>query len=116
MNGRKDISTLNSRVTISQWNIEVDAGGGPYYELHDSFEVWANKRNRSGNQFNTEAQQQWQYETTFMIRYDVRVKSNFTVDHGIERWLINSIEIDSEAYKGMMLLRCSTSDINIDMS
>jgi SPP1 family predicted phage head-tail adaptor len=116
MNGNKDISKLNLRVTIKQWNVYQDSGGGSYYEERDSWTVWAEKRNRSGSQFNNEAQQQWQYETTFMIRYDSRFKSNMTVDHGNERWLINSIEIDTESYKGFMLLRCSTSDINIDMS
>jgi head-tail adaptor len=116
MKGRKDISELNLRVVIRQWNVIQDAGRGSYYQQAASWPVWANKRNRSGSQFNNEAQQQWQYETTFMIRYDSRFKSNMTVDHGSERWLINSIENDSESYKGMMLLRCSTSDINIDVS
>lgn len=116
MNGRKDISTLNLRVVIKQWNITQDAGLGSIYDERQSFEVWANKRNVSGSQYNSEAQQQWQYDTTFLIRYDSRVKSNFTVDEGGTRWLINSIEVDSEGYKGMMLLRCSKTDINIDIS
>lgn len=116
MNGKKDISNLNCRVTIRQWNVIADQGLGTYYELANSWEVWAAKRNRSGNQFNNEAQQQWQYNTQFTIRYNPAFKSNMTVDHGSERWLIDSIEIDSESYKGMMLLNCSTSDINIDVS
>ncbi len=116
MNGKKDISVLNLRVVIRQWNVLQDAGAGSYYELANSWTVWAGKQNRSGNQFNSEAQQQWQYETTFLIRHNPDFKSNMTVDHGSERWLINSIEIDNEAYKGMMKLRCSTSDINIDVS
>ncbi len=116
MKGRKDISTLNVRVTIRQWNYIRDAGGGTYNEQAASWVRWANKRNRSGSQVNAEAQQQWQYDTTFTIRYDARFKSNMTVDHGSERWLINSIEIDNEAYKGMMLLRCTHTDENIDVS
>jgi SPP1 family predicted phage head-tail adaptor len=116
MNGKKDISVLNLRVTIKQWNATQDAGAGSYYTLANSWTVWANKRNRTGNQFNSEAQQQWQYNTTFMVRYNEDFKSNFTVLHGTEHWNIDSIEIDSESYKGMMLLRCSHSDINIDVS
>lgn len=116
MNGKKDISRLNLRVTIRQWNVLQDTGGGSYYELANSWTVWASKRNRTGNQFNNEAQQQWQYNTTFTIRYNPAFKSNMTVDHGNERWLIESIEIDNEAYKGLMILNCSTSDINIDVS
>ena len=116
MNGKKDISVLNIRVTVRQWNVLQDAGRGSYLELADSWEVWANKRNVSGSQFNTEAQQQWQYETTFKIRYNSDFKSNMTVDEGGARWLINSIEVDNEGYKEFMLLRCSKSDINIDVS
>lgn len=116
MNGRKDISTLNCRVVIKQWDWSQDSGGGNLVSERESWTVWANKRNRSGSQFNQEAQQQFQYDTTFTVRYDSRFKSNMTVDHGIERWLINSIEIDNEAYKGMMLLRCSMFDVNIDLS
>lgn len=116
MNGRKDISTLNLRVTIKQWNTTQDAGGGSSYIERNSWDVWANKRNRSGGQSNNEAQQQWNYDTTFTVRFNSRFKSNFTVDHGLERWLVNSIEIGSESYKGMMLLRCSLTDINIDVS
>jgi head-tail adaptor len=116
MNGKKDISVLNLRVTIKQWGSTQDQGLGSYYTLANSWGVWANKRNRTGSQYNSEAQQQYQYETTFEIRYDERFKSNMTVDHGSERWTINSIEIVKEAYKSMMYLRCSTSDINIDVS
>lgn len=116
MNGKRDISTLNLRLVIKQWDQLQDAGRGTYFQERNSYEVWGSKQNRTGNQFNNEAQQQWQYDTTFMVRFDARFKSNFTVDHGTERWLINSIEIDNEAYKGFMILRCSMSDINIDLS
>ena len=116
MNGNKDISTLNIRIDIKQWDHTQDEGGGDIISERNSWTVWANKRNRSGTQLNQEAQQQWQYDTTFTVRYDSRFKSNMTVDHGIERWMINSIEIDNEGHKGFMLLRCSMFDINIDLS
>ena len=113
---KKDVSNFNLRITIKQWNILTDTGGGSYYQLANSWTVWANKRNVQGSQFNTEAVQQWQYDTTFKIRYNEDFKSNMTVDFGTERWLINSIEVDSESYKEFMLLRCSRTDINIDVS
>ncbi len=116
MNGKKDISVLNIRVTIRQWNVLQDAGRGSYYQLANSWTVWANKSNRSGNQFNGEAQQQWQYNTTFKVRYNSDFKSNFTVLHGTEHWNIDSIEIDNEAFKEFMILRCSLTDINVDVS
>ena len=116
MNGKKDISDLNLRITVRQWNVLQDNGGGSYYELADSWTVWANKRNVSGSQVNVEAQQQFYYDTTFKIRYNADFKSNMTVDYGSERWLINSIEVDSESYKEFMYLRCSRTDINIDVS
>jgi len=107
---------LNLRVTIKQWNLTTDSGGGSYYSLANSWDVWASKQNVSGSQGNTEAVQQWSYDTTFKIRYNSDFKSNMTVDHGTERWLINSIEVDSESYKEFMILRCSRTDINIDVS
>ena len=116
MRGRKDISTLNLRVTIRQWSTVQDDGGGATADIAKEWTVWANKRNRSGGQFNDQSQQQWQYDTTFTVRYNRLFKSNMTVDQGSERWQINSVEIDEEGYKGMMLLRCSMTDTNVDVS
>ncbi len=117
MNGKKDISTLNIRVTIKQWNFLQDAGGGSYYDERQSFDTWANKRNVSGSQFNSEAQQQWQYNTVFTVRYNPAIKSNFTIDESNgQRWDIDEIKVVNEGYKAMMELRCTTSDINIDVS
>lgn len=115
MNGRKDISSFNRRLRIQEWNQLQDAGGGTYYDdipLLD-FTVWGNKANRSGSQFNNEAQQQWTYDTTFTIRYDARVKSTMTVDESGERWVINSIEVDNEGYKGLMKLRATHIETNV---
>lgn len=116
MNGKKDISDLNIRVVIRQWDVLQDSGGGTYYQIENSWTVWANKRNRSGSQFNSEAQEQWQYNTTFKIRYNPLFKSNMTIDEGSQRWKIDSIEIDNESYKEFMFCRCSTSDIDLDIS
>ena len=93
-----------------------DAAAGSYPEEVQSWDVWANKRNRSGSHFTVEAQEQWSYETTFTVRYNPLFKSNFTVDHGSQRWKINSIEIDDEASKDFMKLRCTYSDIALNIS
>jgi len=116
MRGDKDISKLNLRVVVKQWDSTQDAGAGSYYTELNSWERWANKYNRSGSQFNSESQQQWQYDTTFVLRYDAQFQSNMTIDHAGQRWLINSIEIDEEGYKGLMKCRCSTTDIAINIS
>lgn len=116
MNGKKDISLLNKRITISQYRPVQDNAGGVSYELVTSFEVWANKKNRTGNNVYNEAQPQWNYETTFTIRYNDSVKSNFYVTSDNTMYKINSIEIDNEAYKGMMKLRCVTTDENVNIS
>lgn len=116
MNRKRDISDFKLRVTIRQWRWLSDPGAGHYPEEVTNWTVWAKKKNRSGSQFNTEGQQQWQYETTFTIRFNEDFKSNMTVDSGGQRWLINSIEIDNEGYKGFMKLRCSTTDIGLNVS
>lgn len=117
MNGLKDISRLNKRVTIKQWrNVQDNAAGTSYDEEVTSFEVWANKKNRTGSNTYNAMQPQWNYETTFTIRHDERVKSNFTVDSDGQRYKIDSIEIDNDAYKGMMKLRCTTTDIGLNIS
>lgn len=116
MNGKKDISVLNIRVTIKQWRFVQDNAGGTYTEEVNSYDVWANKKNRSGSQEAVESQQQWNYETTFTVRYNPLFKSNFTVDHGAQRWVINSIEIVDEASKAFMKLRCSLTDIGLNIS
>ena len=116
MNGKRDISDLNVRVTIKSWEQTQDAGAGTYYTEESSFDTWANKKNVSGSQFNNQAQQQWGYDTTFTIRYNARVVPAMTVDDTSGRWLINSIEVDNEGYKGMMKLRCIHTDINLNVS
>ena len=113
---KKNISKLNRRITIKQWNLTTDIGGGSYYTQSASWATWAEKVNVAGSQSNTEAVQQWEYNTTFKIRFNEAVRSNMTVDEGGARWLINSIEVDSEGYKEFMYLRCSKTDINIDVS
>jgi len=116
VNGKKDISKFNIRVTIKQWRDVFDAMGGNTKEEVNSYPVWANKKNRSGSQSAVESQHQWIYETTFTVRYNPLFKSNFTVDHGAQRWVINSIEIDDEASKAFMKLRCSLTDIGLNIS
>ena len=116
MNGKRDISDLDLRVTIKQWNVIQDAGGGSFYTEALSWDTWANKMNVSGSQINNESQQQWYYNTVFKVRYNPAIKSNMTVDQGGARWLINSIEVDNEGYQGFMKLSCSKTDINIDVS
>jgi SPP1 family predicted phage head-tail adaptor len=117
VNGRRDISDMTSRVTIKQWNVSQDAGGGSYYTEAASWTVWASVIAVLGGQGNTEAQQQWSYNTTFKIRFNESFKSNMTVDDKDNvRWLINSIDLDPNNTEWFMNLRCSKTDINIDVS
>ena len=113
---RNDVSNMNLRVTVKEWQIAIDAGGGSTYSMHRSWTIWAEKSNVSGHIGNTESVEQWSYNTTFKIRYNSEFKSNMTIDEGSVRWLINSIEVDSESNKKFMIMRCSKTDIDINIS
>lgn len=111
---KKPISDMNIRVTIKQWdeNSQDDAGGSSR-TLVNSWIVWANKKDPSGNQIANEAQQNWSYSTVFKVRYRVEFKSNFTLTDSTGNWTINSVSVSEAGYKEFMFLNCTKIDGNI---
>ena len=110
---KKEISEMQQRVTITWWDNTLQSDGGTIYGVVSTYNCWAKKEVVNGSQVNNESHQQWSYNTTFLIRYNPDIKSNCTLDHNGDRWIINSVEILEPNYQEFMRLKVTHTDINI---
>lgn len=106
-------SDLTIRITVSQYTQTLDVGSGTTDVLVQSWTVWANKKNPSGNQIQTQAQPEWNYDTKFTVRYNRHFKSNFKVVDETGTWTINNVSIVDAGYKEWMILSCSKIDDDV---
>jgi SPP1 family predicted phage head-tail adaptor len=109
------VKKLNRRVTVIVPGVtQNDQGGNVATEL-DSWTKWAQVENRSGSNSFPNQQQVWQYDYKVTMRYEPSrpTKSNYELEYENYRLKIESIEIDSEGYKGYEICRCSKIDENI---
>ena len=110
---KKEISQMGQRITITWWDTTAQSDGGTTYNAVSTYNCWAKKEVINGSQVTQESQQQWIQSTTFLIRYNPDVKSNCTIDHWSDRWVINSVEIIEPNYQEFMRLKVTHTDINL---
>jgi len=106
------VKQLNRRVTVIVPGVTINDQGGPEASVLDSWEKWAQVENRSGSNSFQNQQQTWQYDYKIIMRFETSrpTKSNYEIEYENYRLKIESIEIDSEGYKGYEILRCSKVD------
>lgn len=111
---------LNRRVYVvitgSQRN---DQGGNePGGVEIDRWDKWAHIENRTGSSQFPYQQQVWPYEYKIVMRHERTrpTQSNYEIEYEGYRMKINSVEIDSEGYKGYEVLRCSKIDTVVSVN
>lgn len=89
--------------------------GGNVATVIDSWVKWAKVENRSGSNSFQNQQQTWSYDYKVIMRREATrpTKSNYELQYEGYRLKIESLEIDSEGYKGYEICRCSKIDENI---
>jgi SPP1 family predicted phage head-tail adaptor len=103
---------LNRRVVIRAWgSTKNDIGGLSAVEIA-SWALWAEVQDRQGSNFNTNQQEQWQYDYKVTVRHESgrKIGSNYTVDYDGQRLKINSVSHLSEAFRMFDVLRCQAID------
>lgn len=103
---------LNRRVIVIVTGSTVNEMGGPVAVDIDSWEKWAQVENRTGSNSNQYQQQVWQYNYKVIMRYERTrpTQSNYEIQYEGHRMKVESVEIDSEGYKGFEICRCSKID------
>lgn len=106
------VKQLNRRVTVIIPGYTLNDQGGPEAITVDSWEKWAHVENRSGSNSFPYQQQVWQYDYKIWLRHETTrpTKSNYEIQYEGYRLKIESVEIDSEGYKGYEICRCSKID------
>lgn len=106
------IGEMRNHITIKQYTSTQDAAGGSQSVLANTYSVWAKVENRNGSTQTTNAQTQWNYDYKITIRYDKlkNIKQNDQAEYDGKTLLINSLQIQDEGKKSLLVLRCSTLD------
>lgn len=106
------VKQLNRRVTVIVPGVTQNDQGGNEATTIDSWVKWAHVENRTGSNSFQNQQQTWQYDYKVIMRYEATrpTKSNYEIEYENYRLKVESVEIDSEGYKGYEILRCSKID------
>jgi len=105
-NNRYKIADLDCRPIFENWTYTQDAGSGNVKTIESNFFQWAKIENRTGGQILNQDQQQWQYDSKIIVRYNPAIVSTTTMVYENARYTIQSLSIDSEGTKRFMILRC----------
>jgi len=113
------VKPLNRRVTVivPSWAPGTLGWDKTAIEV-DSWEKWAHIENRSGSNSFQNQQQTWQYDYKIIMRYETTrpTKSNYEIQYAGQRMKVESVEIDSEGYKGYEILKCSKIDQDVTVN
>lgn len=118
---------LNRRVKIRRWGtIKNEFGGLEPIEVAHWFK-WCEVRasnwinldlynTRSGRAVNDYNQEKWEYDTTFILRYELErpTRSNDTIEYEGSLYKINSITVNNEYAKNFEVIKCSKIDEQIN--
>ena len=118
---------LNRRIKVRRWNAIKNEFGGLVPIEVASWYKWAEVRasnwinldlynTRSGRSLDQYDQQQWEYDTTIIMRYEIDrpTRSNDTLEYEGTLYKINSITINNEYAKNFEIIKCSKIDENIN--
>jgi hypothetical protein len=111
---------LNRRIKITRWGTNKNEFGGLEPIKISNWTKWAEVRasnwinldlynTRSGKSVNEYDQQQWEYNTTFIMRYEIErpTRTNDTIEYEGCLYKINSITVNNEYAKNFEVLKCS---------
>lgn len=118
---------LNRRVKVRRWGTIKNEFGGLVPIEVSSWYKWAEVRasnwinldlynTRSGRSLDQYDQQQWEYDTTIIMRYEIDrpTRSNDTLEYEGTLYKINSITVNNEYAKNFEIIKCSKIDENIN--
>ena len=103
---------LNRVVNIEIWQFTQDDGGGVIGSVQESWQQRANVEDRTGyrssygSQGVDQAQQQWEYQYKFVLRYIRPIQSNYTIVYDGYRYTIDEVALSSEGHKRFYHIVC----------
>lgn len=118
---------LNRRVKITRWGTNKNEFGGLESVELGNWTKWAEVRasnwinldlynTRSGKPVMEYDQEKWDYNTTFILRYEIErpTLSNDTIEYEGMLYKINSITVNNEYAKNFEVIKASKIDENIN--
>ena len=110
------IGKMNRRPIFYNESYTVDAGGGTVPVETERWEQWADIEDRSGSGFTGQSQQMTNYDYRVKVRFDGRFNSNTGMIYEGQVCKCQSMSIETEGYKHMLILRFTKTDTFVDLS
>lgn len=106
------MSKYNMRIVIRAWGSDQNDIGSPVAVEVGAWPMWAQVGKRNGFSSSPYQQDVWQYDYEIRVRYERTrlIGSNYTIDYDGKRLVIQSLEIDTEAYRAEYIIRCRAMD------
>lgn len=107
---------MNRRVTFFNETYTQDAGGGTSNVETERWDAWAEIQDRSGNTYAAMATELTRYDYRVKVRFDRRFTSNTGMIYEGQVCTCEQMQIESEGFRHMLILRYSRTETFVDLS